>query len=170
MNLQYKASKDNTVKIITSSIFLLFAFLIGQAINDLLHSATITETLIITFVIVTLISLIVFTYLISPLYYQLEGIEFVVKKIIKSRHIEYASIVEVKSILKEDLKGTYRTFGVGGLFGYFGKFRNHKLGAMTWYATQNKKYVMLILKSGEKILITPDDDNLKIELAKRIEK
>lgn len=57
-----------------------------------------------------------------------------------------------------------RTFGVGGLFGNYGKFYTQGLGNITMYGTQNKNFI-LIKTENKKILITPDDlriiDHLK---------
>jgi hypothetical protein len=50
-----------------------------------------------------------------------------------------------------------RTFGNGGLFGYTGKYYNSRFGKMTWYCTQRKNYVLLILSDKKKIVITPDN-------------
>jgi len=59
----------------------------------------------------------------------------------------------------ESGKLTYsvRTFGVGGLFGYFGKFWNKEYGNMTWYATRRDKAIMIITKENKKIILTPDE-------------
>jgi len=51
--------------------------------------------------------------------------------------------------------GSVRTFGVGGLFGYFGWFRNATLGSYRAYAT-NEEHTVVLELADETIVITPD--------------
>jgi len=159
--MTYQASKDNTVKIVTVLVIVLFAFIAQQNVRDLITATDLTTVIINCAVILFLIAIILVCYLLSPRLYQLDEATLTINKTVKSRQILLSEISDVKSITKEDLKSTYRTFGVGGLFGYYGKFRNHQLGAMTWYATQNKNHMLLVLRSGEKIVLTPDDMQLE---------
>lgn len=64
------------------------------------------------------------------------------------------------------MKWTIRTFGNGGLFGYFGKFYNAAFGKMTWYATRRNNYLVLSTSENGKIVLTPDN----LEMAKEIER
>lgn len=47
-----------------------------------------------------------------------------------------------------------RTLGVGGLFGYFGRFRGRTLGAFRMYATRSSGLVLLRTTTG-RIVLTP---------------
>ena len=163
-----KASKDNVVKIVTALVFVLFGFIAQQNVRDLITATDLTTVVINCSVLLFLIAIIFVCYILSPRYYQLDETTLTINKAIKSRKLLLREISDVKLITKEDLKGTYRTFGVGGLFGYYGKFRNQHLGAMTWYATQNKNYLLLVLKSGDKIVLTPDDIQLVNVLKQKI--
>ena len=164
----YKASKDNIVKIVTALVFVLFVFIAQQNVRDLIKATDLTTVIINCSALLFLIATILVCYILSPRFYQLDEAVLIINKAVKSRKILLSEISEVKLITKEDLKGTYRTFGVGGLFGYYGKFRNRQLGAMTWYATQNKNYLLLVLKSGDKIVLTPDDIQLANVLKQKI--
>jgi hypothetical protein len=76
-------------------------------------------------------------------------------------------LIDIKSIElldKESLKGTIRTFGVGGLFGYWGKFSNNKIGVMTWYATKRENAVLITTFSNKKVLLTPDNPELFVSV------
>lgn len=77
-------------------------------------------------------------------------------RVLKGIAIPKANIVEKKQIPSEDTTWTIRTFGVGGLFGYYGKFFHTKYGSMIWYATQRKNYVMLVTQ-GTKFVLTPNE-------------
>ncbi len=51
--------------------------------------------------------------------------------------------------------GSIRTFGIGGLFGYVGHFRNSMLGSYRAYATDTARTV--VLRFGKKtIVVSPD--------------
>jgi hypothetical protein len=58
---------------------------------------------------------------------------------------------------EQDIRSSVRTLGVGGLFGYFGKFANIKLGSMTWYATRTDRTVLVRTVDNRKIILTPDE-------------
>jgi hypothetical protein len=66
-------------------------------------------------------------------------------------------IKTVEHIDKNDLKWSIRIFGVGGLFGYWGKFRNKKMGSMTWYATRRNNVVLVTTIHQKKIILTPNE-------------
>ncbi len=82
-----------------------------------------------------------------------------IKKPFNTLDIPMKDIVEIKSIQKQSLKNSIRTFGSGGLFGYLGYFYNKELGNYTMYTTETenlilirtniKKYVLSCTKSEE---------------------
>lgn len=61
--------------------------------------------------------------------------------------------VENKPIV---MMGSIRTFGIGGVFGYIGKFKNSILNDYTAYVTHRKKTVLIVTDDEQKILISPD--------------
>ena len=63
------------------------------------------------------------------------------------------------------MMGSVRLFGIGGLFGYIGKFRNGILGHYTAYATHGEKTVE-IESNGTKFVVSPDDPNEFVESVK----
>jgi hypothetical protein len=63
----------------------------------------------------------------------------------------------VQLLDKETLSWSVRVFGVGGFFGYFGKFANTKLGTMIWYATPKDNIVLVEMLNNKKIILTPDE-------------
>lgn len=73
------------------------------------------------------------------------------------KKISYDEIQMVRMTEAKELAGTWRSFGVGGFFGYFGYYRSARMGNMQWYVTQRKNFVMIELKTGKKIIISPDE-------------
>ena len=53
------------------------------------------------------------------------------------------------------MMGSIRVFGIGGLFGFIGRFRNELLGPYRAYATNRENTVVLDF-DGAKVVVTPD--------------
>ena len=138
----YKASLDKTALLITSLVTLMFGALI--VFNFILPLA-------IFLIIIYLICI-----ALKPLSYEITKDELIIRRLIKSVRMNRADIKSLELIEKTTLSGTIRTFGVGGLFGWYGKFANSQLGNMTWYLTRRDKPVLILKKDSKKILISPD--------------
>jgi len=74
-------------------------------------------------------------------------------KSIKIRKEEIESISEISS---NQLGFGIRRFGSGGLFGYFGWYSSNKIGKYLNYTTHSKLLALIQLKSGLKILVSPN--------------
>lgn len=81
-----------------------------------------------------------------------------------STEIPLADIEEIE--YKDNaMMGSIRVFGIGGLFGYIGKFKNGILGHYTAYATHGKKTVSI--QSNEiTFVVTPDNPKEFVESLK----
>ena len=55
----------------------------------------------------------------------------------------------------EAMDKSLRTFGIGGLFCFYGRFRNKKLGAYRAYATDPKRSVVLKFQN-QTVVVSPD--------------
>lgn len=64
---------------------------------------------------------------------------------------------------KDAFKGCMRLFGSGGLFGYYGVFRNQKLGRFSMYITQRENMILVTTKRKKYIFNCPLEhvDNVK---------
>lgn len=76
--------------------------------------------------------------------------------------IEIKDITNVNATLHATI-GSIRTFGIGGLFGYIGYYKNSILGSYKAYATNSDNTVLIETNHNGKIVITPDDPNEFIE-------
>ena len=63
----------------------------------------------------------------------------------------------MNNLTKKKLSWAVRIFGVSGLFGYWGKFSNTKLGSMTWYSTRRNNAVLITTIYNKKIVLTPNE-------------
>lgn len=105
-----------------------------------------------------------FTWLLRPQGYGIIGDRLILHRPIRAREILLSEITGIQVPEPKQLRWSIRLFGSGGLFGYFGKFRNGTFGTMDWYATRLGKFVVIILRSGETIVMTPDDESFASHL------
>ena len=156
----FKASLDKLAKGITIGLAVLFIalpiwslFLIGE-----LHISTIIALIFGFFIFLI-------TYAYRPVHYVLNPDTIIIKRGMSDIVIERFDVRKVELIDKQRLSRSMRVFGVGGVFGYFGKFTNHKIGVMTWYATRRDKAVLFVTKQQKKYIITPDQAQEFVEKA-----
>jgi hypothetical protein len=165
--MEFKASKSMAIQIITIGVIILFAFIGYKSLTGLLHAKG-NLTLILTHsgVLLFLTATILICYLLAPKKYSIDKDNFIVHRPMSDIIIPLDSIKDIRIAGDWDLKGMIRTFGVGGLFGNYGKFYSQGLGSVTMYGTQTKNFV-LIKTESRKILITPDDLGLIEEIKRR---
>ncbi|MFZ9982093.1 MAG: PH domain-containing protein [Cyclobacteriaceae bacterium] len=154
----YKATQDRLSVIITVGVIILF-LAIGFIPSNLTGSRFGASQIPMIWILINILngSILLFCYLFHVTGYELTAESLIIRRPAKNRRILFSEIREIKSVLREDLKWSVRTFGNGGVFGYYGKFYNTKFGSMTWYASQRDQFVMIILNDGEKVVLTPDD-------------
>jgi hypothetical protein len=97
-------------------------------------------------------------YGLSPKSYEINEKSLIIKRPFKDVVIDRRQIASAAPIECSKLRWAIRTFGVGGLFGYFGKFWNKEFGDMTWYASQRSHTVLIITNDQQKIILTPDEE------------
>ena len=151
----YKASFDLPSKIITIAICVgIPAILLTKEVYSSFNFTTSA--------IVVILSLLLLPacYLFSIKDYVVNDSALIIRRPMSSRIIPLTEIEEARLVADGEMRGTIRTFGNGGLFGYYGKFYNRKLGYMTWYATQRRNMVYIKTRSGKKIIISPDDTSI----------
>lgn len=79
----------------------------------------------------------------------------------RTRFIPYSNIETIERLDKSCIQGgTIRLFGIGGMLGNIGWFRNSQLGTFRAYITDSNKVFLIRLKQGKPIAISvsePDD-------------
>lgn len=148
----YKASLDNLAKAITLGVSILFAVIIaGQFFLD--KDAGLGPYLMAgLFLLIYAIC-----YAFRPLSYTLSHGQLMINRPVATVKIDRSLVQTVELLEKDAIRWSVRIFGVGGLFGYYGRFANTKIGGMTWYATRRSRAVLLRLADGKKIVLTPDE-------------
>ncbi len=165
--MEYKATLDWTAKIITGFVTALFLGIIGFNFWMIdRESAQWEEYEPLIFSIILMGSIYLFCYSFRPTKYIVDSEKITIKRPLKDLIIDMKNIQQVFLVSNDTMKWTIRTFGNGGLFGYYGKFRNRTYGNMTWYATKRDNYLLIETSKHKKIILTPDD----ITMAKEIKK
>lgn len=159
--MEYKASLDTLAKIISAGTVILFLFIGYKSVQVLIISkGDPTAILIHGGVLLFLIAVILGGYLFAPQTYTVDGTDLTIVRPMNNKKIKLTDITEIRTIAEGEMTGTIRTFGNGGLFGYYGKYYNSKIGNMTFYATQRKNQILIQTIQGHKIIITPDDQSI----------
>ena len=158
--MTFTTSLDGLAKGITIGVIILFSVIIGGQLIPSYGLDPIGSTVLIGL----LVGICLFCVLFRPLTYVLTADKLVIHRLFSDITISRKDIVATREINKGDMGLTIRTFGVGGLFGYFGKFSNTKIGRLTMYATRRNNSV-LIETANKKIILTPDDP---IELVRQL--
>lgn len=166
--MEYKVSFDAYAKVVITFVTFLFIGIIAFHI-DLAASHSNSFPLILTgvFTAALLIGIYGVCYSYRPLKYVVEPGRLIIKRPLKDKVIAFSEIKDVYAIKKDSMGWTWKTFGNGGLFGFYGEFRSDRYGDMTWYATRKSNYVMLETTDG-KVVLTPDNLEMVNEIKKLI--
>jgi hypothetical protein len=153
--MTYKASLDNLAKGVTIGVTVLFATIIFGQYSIIKNAGRAIP--IYTTVTLLLIYFIAFAF--RPINYMLTSDNLIIHRLFADVKIQRSQIKSIELLEKTATSWSIRTFGVGGLFGYYGKFLNSKLGSMTWYATRRDRMILIVTIDNRKIIVTPDDPN-----------
>ena len=99
--------------------------------------------------------------------YSLQPQELRIIRLGWSKDIPYNDIVDIE-YSPDAMMGSLRKFGIGGFFSYYGMFKNRVLGDYKAYATHRKNTVVITIKSGKKIVVTPSDPERFVEELKGV--
>ncbi len=163
--MKIKASYDRMVWVITGLTVLLLLTLIGFSLYEVLFGyGQRGSVLMHVLILISLLATLILTYGFAPSSYSVIDDSIVIhRKLFGEKRIPLSDVSAIRSVSKGEMKGSMRTFGVGGLFGFFGHFRSRDLGAYRMYGSRWSNFVLIELKNGKKILITPDEISAVIE-------
>ena len=151
--MKFSASLDNLAKGITLAMNILFIFIATFPYLFLQASERGNEVIIIP-IWLFIIDLVIFIF--RPISYSITDQEVIIHRLWKDVKISRTAIQSVELLDENFSKNTLRTFGVGGVWGYWGKFSHSSLGNMTWYVTRRDKMVLLKITDNKKIVLSPD--------------
>jgi len=159
--MDFETSLDNTAKTITVLVTLLFLGIIGCGIVK----ASSSKGVLFTSAFLVLVYAI--CWLLRPLRYTVTDTELLIERPLGKIIIKKEDIQSVDVLQRSSISGAIRTFGVGGLFGYYGKYYNSAFGAMTWHLTRIDKPVLIRTRKS-KIMVSPDEPEQFAETLRKI--
>lgn len=167
--MEFTASFDTTAKTVTTVVCVFFFALcvwnvmsIKRAKGDKMNVAVrVAISLLLVFAV-----WMAFRY--STEGYGTYGKTLVIKTHDKDIAFTYMQIMDVRRVSEDEMKGLSRSFGFGGLFGYYGHYHNATIGDMTFYATQQKNWVLIHTSDNKALILTPDDPDKLVSEVKAI--
>ncbi len=153
----FKASLDTTALIITITITIIFSFVWYLLILQW-NVAGAGKYLGVFLPLIYFLA-----WALRPVNYRITSDELIIHRLLRSVHISLKNIVSAEIIDSNKIAWSFRTFGVGGLFGYYGRFRNPAMGSMIWYATRKDRPVMIKTIHKKLIILTPDNPKQLLE-------
>ena len=151
----FKASLDGIAKVFSILFTLLLLSIVVWQIYIFYNTPQLNSVKAVLF----LLAILLVPYFYHPLNYHIEAEEVVIRRPFNKVLIRRSEIESVKMVDQQDMKGTLRSFGVAGLYGYYGRFSNLKIGSMLWYATQRRNYILIQTKGSNTYILTPDKPN-----------
>lgn len=151
--MKFTASLDRTTKTLTIGLTVLFAGIIAFEFFTFSGEVKIGAFVSTAILVITYGA----AYIYRPIQYALTDRDLIIDRPVGDVTYARETIKSVEQISKENLKFTIRTFGVGGLWGYYGQFYNSVYGKMTWYLTRRDQLVLIKTTNKKTILLSPDD-------------
>jgi len=164
--MEFTASLDSSAKVTTTFVCVLFLGIAIWNVRSMMRAKGDSwNTIIRVFIFAVLILSVVVSYRYGTTGYETKGKTLVIKKHNGPLTLNYLQISDVRKVGAAEMTDISRTFGVGGLFGYSGRYHNTTIGDMTFYATQQQNWVLLHTDKNEAIILTPDNpDKFVIEI------
>jgi len=149
--MKYKASLDQTAKMLTGLTFVILAYAIIRL--GFHHHFHVYRIVILCFILTVLLII----YLYTTQSYEVSKSDVIINRKIGDRKIPLTSIQEIKRVTKDDLGWGLRVCGNSGFFGYSGLYYFSKIKWVWLSAMQRINYVLILTKDGKKRIITPDE-------------
>ena len=154
----YTASLDIKAKIITSIFLVVVAFVGFLNVRTILAAGHSTHQILSAVAVLTILTVTTcYSFAQAPLGYEVAQDRLVIVRRFGSIEIRFSDLKESGIVSRSQLGSLTRRFGVGGVFGYFGRFSSSSLGLIHLYITQQKNFVLIITTSGQKIILSPDN-------------
>ena len=154
----YTTSLDKRAVLLTIIVTVVFLFIIVMQYPIITDNGK--DGAFYTTVTCLLIYFIAFGF--RPVKYKIKSEEIEICRPLLNAHIKRSEVLYAEVISSDVIQGAIRTYGVGGLWGYYGNFYSFTLGRMTWYATRKDK-VVLLKTEKDNIIVTPDDAEMFVK-------
>ena len=162
----FKTSYDKQTRAMTWTGCGIFGVLALQQLSTYwLSPRESVDTLAMALQILVFIALPFCVYLFSPLGYSVRDGALVIHRPLRPVVIPLTEIENVEILGSDDITASYRVFGVGGLFGYYGLFFRNEFGIVHFYLRNKENPIMIDTANHGRLLISPDSPGLLRALA-----
>ena len=141
MSHHFRAPWDHLVRAVTVGVFILF--------GSLSYFALSVTTILISVVILGGSAL----FMIHS--YEIKNKQLIIHRPFWETTYDLQELSNVE-VNRRAMRKSWRMFGIGGLFGYIGSFRNNQLGNYRAYATNRYNCVVLTFQNQKTVVVTPD--------------
>jgi hypothetical protein len=146
----YKNPFDKTTKVISSLTCLL---LLSIAVKFWFDEDSLLIPVLVSILFAATLGL---SYVWSPRQFETDAANITIRKMWQPIVIPRDTIIESRLLEADDIKGSIRLMGSGGLFGYYGKFNNSKL--KTYNLQAGNRVNLVMIKTADKTyVLTPDN-------------
>ena len=157
--MDFSAPWDRTVKLVTGVVL---AVLVGVGVMLYVTFRSVEASdLGLAALELLLLGILLVSYLLAPRGYRIEGGALLIRRPIGPVRIPIGRIRRVEKLPPEAIKGAVRTFGNGGLFGFYGRFRNKRLGSFRMYVTDRSRLVLV--EADHLYVLSPDRPDMFVE-------
>jgi hypothetical protein len=150
----YRAPWDGLLKVVT-----VFSTLLLVALSSVPLQRSPLPPPVKAGIVALSVAIVLGTWAFAPRGYEIDGHRLIVRRNLGSSEYELRGLREINAQDVKPFRGAIRLFGVGGMFGYYGKFRSSSLGTFTAWVTDRDRAVALKLADGT-VVVSPDDPDM----------
>ncbi len=163
----YHASMDTTTRIITVVVLTILLMVVLENFRSLAFDTFSWTTLLLHLTLFLFFAVVVLAcWFYAPASYILDDNQLVIKRNGGELRFFCNEITEVRLLEKREARLLIRMFGVGGLFGYYGVYYSASIGRINMYATRLNHRILITMRNGRRMIITPDETGLEEALKK----
>lgn len=156
--LPYRWSK--IVWIITFSFFIVAVAIIGLMIATIVQGGVVGGIIGLIIALSIFIAIAVYCEGYSPQRLEVSESQITILRRYNSVTILRSIIIAIEPLSAKDMRWTANLGGCGGLFGYFGRFSNRRLGEFTMYATAMDNLYLITTADSKKWVINCSEPDL----------
>lgn len=153
---------DAKVWIITWLFFIFSIGLIGWFVVLILSGSVVAGLLSLLIAVPIFAGLLIYCEGYSPQRLEISESRITILRRYDSITILRSAILEITPLTKQNMAWTINLGGCGGLFGYFGHFRNSYLGEFQMYATGDDNLFLIRLANGDKIVVQCSEPQIMV--------
>ena len=111
--------------------------------------------------------LLAITVLFAPLGFTIDPVGVIVNRMGPNVCVRHEEIAAIERIKPRQIGFGIRILGSGGFFGHFGWFYSRPLGWFRCYVTDSRDLVLVCLRDGGKLVLSPHPAEVFVECAER---